>query len=332
MKLVRNLDIDKERWNNLLGESNYSSAFQTPEFYNLYNNTDNLSADAFAIEENGEYKSLIVVTIQKEKGLKGFFSKRGVVYGGPLLIGSQNISLEFLLKNVKQHYKRKLIFLEVRNHFDYNSSLQTFENLGWKYEQHLNVQLNVENRNIEDILSAMKYNRRREVRLSYKEGVITRLAKDEKEVSLLYDILKDMYLKRVKLPINPISFFFNLYNSKIGKVFVVIHNDKIIGGSFCFYYKNMAINTLYYTGLRGYHKKIFPTHIAIMGIIEFAIENNLKMIDFMGAGKPNVNYGVRDYKLQFGGDLVEHGRFNIIFKPRLYKLGILGLQVLAKIK
>ena len=257
MKLVRNLDIDKERWYNLLKKSNYSSAFQTLEFYNLYNNTDNLSADAFAIEENGEYKSLIVVTIQKEKGLKGFFSKRGVVYGGPLLIGSQNVFLEFLLNNVRQHYKRKLIYLEVRNNFDFSSSLEVFENAGWKYEQHLNVQLNIENTNIEDILSAMKYNRRREVRLSYKEGAVTRLAKDEKEVSLLYDILKDMYLKRVKLPINPISFFLNLYNSKIGKVFVVIHNDKIIGGSFCLYYKNMAINTLYYTGLRGYHKKIF---------------------------------------------------------------------------
>jgi lipid II:glycine glycyltransferase (peptidoglycan interpeptide bridge formation enzyme) len=332
MKLVRNLDIDKEKWYDLLEKSQYSSTFQSLEFYNLYNSTDNLSSDAFAVEEDGEYKSLIVVTIQKEKGLKGFFSKRGVVYGGPLFIGSQNVFLEFLLENVRQHYKRKLIYLEVRNNFDFSSSLEVFEKAGWKYEQHLNVQLNVENTNVEDILSAMKYNRRREVRLSYKEGAVTRPAKDEKEVSLLYDILKDMYLKRVKLPINPISFFLNLYNSSIGKVFVVIHNDKIIGGSFCLYYKNMAINTLYYTGLRGYHKKIFPTHIAIMGIIEFAIENNLKMVDFMGAGKPNVKYGVRDYKLQFGGDLVEHGRFNIIFKPRLYKLGILGLQVLAKIK
>ena len=332
MNLVRNFNIDKEKWHNLLEKSQYSSAFQTLEFYNLYNSTDNLCAEAFAIEEDGEYKSLIVVTIQKEKGLKGFFSKRGVVYGGPLLIGSEIEFLEFLLKNVRQYYKRKLIYLEVRNNFDFSSSLEVFEKFGWEYEPHLNVQLNLENTNVEDILSAMKYNRRREVKLSYKEGVIVKLAKDEKEVSLLYDILKDMYLNRVKLPINDISFFLNLYKSKIGKVFVVIHNDKIIGGAFCLYYNNMAINTLYYTGLRNYHKKIFPTHIAIMGIIEFAIESNLKMVDFMGAGKPNINYGVRDYKLQFGGDLVEYGRFNIIFKPLLYKLGVLGLQILAKIK
>lgn len=331
IKLLKNNEVVEDKWFYLLEKSKFSSPFQTPEFYNLYNRTDCLSADVFAIEEDEKYKSLIVVTIQKEKGIKGFFSLRGIVYGGLLLKESSNC-LDYLLKEVKVYYKRKVIYLEVRNHFDYNSSLQTFENLGFKYEQHLNVQLNVENTNIEDILSAMKYNRRREVRLSYKEGAITRLAKDEKEVSLLYDILKEMYLKRVKLPINPISFFLNLYNSKIGKVFVVIHNDKIIGGSFCLYYKNMAINTLYYTGLRGYHKKVFPTHIAIMGIIEFAIENNLKMVDFMGAGKPSVNYGVRDYKLQFGGDLVEHGRFKIIFKPLLYNLGIFGLKFLSKIK
>ncbi len=73
-------------------------------------------------------------------------------------------------------------------------------------------------------------------------------------------------------------------------------------------------------------KKIFPTHLAIYSIIEFAIKENLKMVDFMGAGKPDTEYGVRDYKLQFGGDLVDFGRFNIIFKPRLFNLGIWGLK------
>lgn len=69
-----------------------------------------------------------------------------------------------------------------------------------------------------------------------------------------------------------------------------------------------------------------------MGVIDFAIEHELKMVDFMGAGKPDSEYGVRDFKLQFGGDLVEHGRFKYICKPMLYKMGVLGLKILAKIK
>ena len=332
MRLVKNNDLDTNKWMNLLKNSEFSTPFQTPEFYGLFNSTEGYSAEVFAIEEKDEYKSLVVVTVQKEKGIKGFFSLRGIVYGGPLIGSSENKYLELLLKGVKTHYKRKLIYLEIRNSFDYKPFLQNFNDLGWNYDPHLNVQLDLKHKDFDSILLGMKYNRRREIKLSFKEGVITRSAKNEEEVASLYKILNEMYLERVKLPLSPLSFFQNLYNSDIGKVFVVLHNDKIIGGSFCVFYNNMTINTLYYTGLRGYHKKIFPTHIAIMGIIEFAIEHNLKLVDFMGAGKPNINYGVRDYKLQFGGDLVEYGRFKMIFKPLLYKLGIFGLRILAKIK
>ena len=136
----------------------------------------------------------------------------------------------------------------------------------------------------------------------------------------------------MKLPLPPYSFFLNLFKSKVGQVFVVEHEDKVIGGAFCIYSNNLSINTLYYAGLRNYHKKIYPTHIAILSVIEFAIDNSLKQVDFMGAGKPGVDYGVRNYKLQFGGELVEHGRFILIFKPLLFNLGVWGLKVLSKIK
>ena len=332
MRLIKKSELVKEKWFRLLDKSEYSTPLQTPEFYELFNSTKDYSAEVFAVEDNNEYKSLIIVTVQKEKGIKGFFSLRGVVYGGPILISSDKIYLDFLLNEVKKCYKKKLIYLEIRNHADYSSFMKTFEALGFKYEEHLNVELSIENSNIDTILSKMKYNKRREIRLSYEQGASVRLAKDEEEVGILYEILKDIYLKRVKLPLFTFSYFINLYKSKIGKVFVVLHDNKIIGGSFCLYYKGMSINTFYYVGLRDYHKKIFPTHLAVMGAIEFAIENNLKSIDFMGAGKPNINYGVRDYKLHFGGDLVNYGRFNIIFKPLMYKLGILGLNMLSKLK
>lgn len=332
MRIIKNKGLDKKKWFNLLAGSQYSSVFQTPEFYNLYNNTDNFSADVFAIEDNEEYKSLVVVTVQKEKGVKGFFSRRGIVYGGPLFLEEEVLFLETLLNEVKRYYKNQIIYLEVRNHYDYSSVATTFNKSGYEYNEHLNVQLKTENLNLEDVLSGMKYNRRREIKQSYKEGAIMRQATGEKEVKELYDILRDLYLNRVKLPLNPYSFFLNLFKEDIGKVFVVVHNDKVIGGAFCLYYQNMSINTLYYAGLRDYHKKIFSTHLAIIEVIKFAIENKLTMVDFMGAGKPGVDYGVRNYKLQFGGNLVEHGRYLHILNPFLYKVGLWGLKILAKIK
>ena len=50
----------------------------------------------------------------------------------------------------------------------------------------------------------------------------------------------------------------------------------------------------------------------------------------MGAGKPNVPYGVRDFKAEFGGQLVEHGRFLHICQPFLYRIGTLGVRLLKQ--
>jgi hypothetical protein len=62
--------------------------------------------------------------------------------------------------------------------------------------------------------------------------------------------------------------------------------------------------------------------------IQYAIQHQLPVFDTMGAGKPGVPYGVRDFKLRFGGDLVEHGRFLHINKPTLYRLGVWALSKL----
>ncbi len=77
---------------------------------------------------------------------------------------------------------------------------------------------------------------------------------------------------------------------------------------------------------------MYPAHIAIDGAIKFAIDNKLKVVDLMGAGKKDEYYGVRVYKERFGGLLVEHGRYLKISKPLLYKVGILGLKILKKLK
>ena len=52
----------------------------------------------------------------------------------------------------------------------------------------------------------------------------------------------------------------------------------------------------------------------------------------MGAGKPDEQYSVRDFKAEFGGEMVEHGRFLCINKPLLYQIGKAGLAILKRCK
>jgi serine/alanine adding enzyme len=330
MKIIINSSIDITSWNNLLQKSKFTSPFQTPEYYKIINLVDGINANVFAIEDKDDYKALIVITILKEKGIKSLFSIRAIVYGGPILLENDATYLHELLVYVNNYYKRKVIYLETRNSFNYNYYNDVYVKNNWIYNDHNNVQLNVIGLTYDEVLSSMKYNRKREIRISSEHGARVDHAKNESEVEQLYYILKNIYTERVKLPLPTLQYFLTLYKSNIGKVFIVTHKDRIIGGAFCLFTKNAAIFTLYYAGLRAYHKKIFPTHLAISGVIDYAINNGLKMIDFMGAGKPDQSYGVRDYKLQFGGELVEHGRYQHILHPLKYRLGVLGLKVLAK--
>lgn len=332
MLLLRNHQISTEKWSAILAISPYSSAFQTHIFYELCNGVPGISAEAFALEEDNNLKALCVVTLQKEPGIKGYFSSRAIIYGGPVLLDLDKEAFNLLLKSIAGQFKRKGIYLEVRNYFDYSQFHDHYIKAEWEWLPYLNIRLSLKEKSLEDVLASMKYNRKREIKLSLAEGAVYREPIDISEVQNLYLILKELYIEKVKLPLPDIDFFLALYSSAIGKVFVILHNNKIIGGAFCFYLEKRSIYTMYYCGIRNYHKRIFPTHLSILAAIDFGIKKKLEYIDFMGAGLKGKEYGVRKYKQEFGGELNEYGRFRKINNKFLFVVGGMGLRIKKLIK
>ena len=332
MKIVKNKEINNIKWKKLLDISSYASPFQSPEYYDFFNSVTGLVADVFAVEEGNEYTSLVVVTIQKEKGLKAYFSRRGIIYGGPLVVNNNERSVLFLIDKITDYYKRKLIYLEIRNFFNYSQLDSEFENKKWNFIPYLNSTLNIESKTLQELLQGMKYNRRREIKLSLERNAFYKECETDEELSFLYNIINNLYNSRVKLPIPDLDFFRQLWKSSIGKVFIVLHEGRVIGGSFCAYINGHSIYTMYYCGLRDYDKKIFPTHLAVLAAIDYAINNNCKILDFMGVGLKGEEYGVRSYKQEFGGELNEFGRYRKLLNPFLFKIGELGITILKKLK
>jgi lipid II:glycine glycyltransferase (peptidoglycan interpeptide bridge formation enzyme) len=326
-------NISTKKWESFISDNHFTTPFQTPAFFNFYNSVSGSSAQVFAVEEADMLLALCVVTFQKEKGVKAYFSRRAIIYGGPIIAdGDKGLSAcSFLLKAILHELKHNVIYIETRNFNDYNDYKSCFASESWRYESYLNIQIPLQDKSVEDILSAFKYNRRREISLSLKEGATYILADNTDEITEIYHILEELYKQRVNLPLPSLDFFIKLFHSEVGKVFVVIHNHKVIGGSFCCYYHSNSIYTMYYCGLRNYHARIFPTHLAIMAAIDFGLKSKLRMIDLMGAGIPGREYGVRKYKAEFGGEMVEQGRFLRICNPFLYSLGKTGLAILKKL-
>lgn len=325
--------VGRERWASFLASNRYASPFQSPDFFDFLNAFPSTqTAKVFAVERESRLTALCVVTLQKERGVKGYFSRRAIVYGGPLLSGDGPSDLDSLLQAMESRLRRQAIYLEIRNFHDYQLFFPVYLKKQWVYLPYLNSHLPLAGRTLEEVLAGMKYNRRREINLSLKEGAIGQCAQAEEEVREVYRLLLSLYRERVKLPLPGFDFFYNLFLSRLGKVFVVKHEGRAIGGAFCLFLQGHGIYTFYYCGLRRYHPKIFPTHLAVLAAIEYGLQNGARYLDFMGLGLDGVEYGVQKYKKEFGGEVMEQGRFVKVLNPLLYQFGKLGLSIMQKVK
>lgn len=310
-----------ERWKEFAEGNPHSSPFQTPQFLELCNSVPGFRAKAIAVGNGCNLHALAVAVIQKETGIRGYFSRRAVIYGGPLIDPAHPEALGNLLSEISVALHREVIYVESRNYSDYKDFEEIFRSNGWRFIPYLNLTIDLRDKSLEDIYKDMHYNRRRQIRSSLETGASYRECESESELTAIYDILVDLYSDRVKVPLPDFLFFKALWQRAPGKVFVVLHEEKVIGGSFCVIQPGRNIYTMYYCGLRNYNRKIYPTHLAVLATLEYGLGTGLKMLDFMGGGIKNREYGVRKYKQEFGGIINEYGRNIKIFNRFLYNLG-----------
>ena len=328
MNLVNNEQINLEQWRELLVSSPNASPFQSPEYYKLFSESKGFGAEVFAVENNGALTALVVVSIQKEAGIKAQFSKRGIIYGGPLL--SDASSAEYLLQAVRKHFKNKLIYLETRNFSGFAPYRPVFESLGWKYEPWLNYHLLCDE--AQAVQKRMSSSRWRQIKKGVTNGAQWKESKSLDEVRVFYSILEALYKEKIKKPLLPFSFFQDLLERDLAKYLLVYVEDKVVGGIVCPVLDNRKIFEFYVCGLDAEYRDHYPSVMATYAAMEYALQNGIALFDFMGAGSPDEAYGVREFKSRFGGEEVEHGRFISILNPTLYSVGKTGLKILAKIK
>lgn len=321
MRVLDVKEIKCSDWDKLMSDSSVATWFQTREAYEFYQNLSFLESFAYAVENGGMLKAVMVGFIQKEGGrIKQFFSRRAIVLGGPLLADDvTNEELTALLCVVKDKLKKKAIYVETRNFNDYGRWKAVFEQNGFGYEPHLNFHVNTES--IEVAQSNVGKHRWRYIRISTRDGARLVESPNHSQIVAFYEILQNLYQSKVKTPLFPLEFFEKLYEQKNARFFIVELEGVVIGGSVCVCLEGRALYEWFVCGNENYRKGIRPSSVATWLGIEYAAQNGYPVFDLMGAGKPNERYGVRDFKAEFGGKLVEHGRFLWIESLLLYSIG-----------
>ena len=324
--------IDKKKWTAFVKTHPNGNFFQTPDFVDLINSVPNYRAGVISHIEKSNIKGILVYTEQKEgSGIKGYFTNRCIVYGGPLVLNGEKEDeiTGLLLKKLKK--QTGAIYIEFRNLFDTSSLTNTFESCNCSYQPHLNYIVHI-HPTIEETLRLLHSSRRWEVKKNLKSGAKIIIPSSIEEVREFYQILYSLYKQKIKRPLPPWSFFKEFfYYQGIGKYFLIKFKGQIIAGVMCPIYQK-TIYEWYLAGIDGVFKNIYPSVLATWAPMEYAAKNGLKYFDFMGAGKPDTDYGVREFKSKFGGEEVEYGRYLFINKPILYKVGKLGLKLYKMIK
>lgn len=344
----------REGWQLLVEQSPYATFFQTEKAYDFYRSQSYLDTFALAVVENNQVTGVAVGYIQSEKGIKSYFSKRAIIMGGLLLdTGISNEALSELLQAIKMRTS-KAIYVEIRNHHDYSAFAPVFTQNGFDYQPHLNVKITCDT--WQDALNRMDTNRRRVLKnldewcncsiveskdlkvyqfcdsASAKRTVasphhrITEspyycYATTKEQVRQYYALLRQHYKTKVRKPLFPYAFFESLVTSQTGKLLLLYTADKLIGGMIQVELPGKVVYDYYACALDEAYKELSPS-VLLYGItMQQAINDGVKVFDTMGAGKPDIPYGVRDFKLRFGGTLVQEGRFLLLHRPFLYKMG-----------
>jgi len=330
--------LNPAQWSSFVYDHPNGNIFQTPEMYEVYKNTKNYEPIFLAvIDDKNEILGTLLAVIQKEySGFLGSFTARSIIYGGPLIKDNNPDVLDLIVKEYDKIIKRKAIYSQFRNMWDWGELKEIFIKNGFEYEEHLNILVDL-TIGEELLWKGVKKSRKEGIRKAIRNELkfSTFSTKDAKDVlPIFYKLLKETYLN-AKLPYPLIDFFYNL-NDKMTdkhiKYFTLRKNEETIIVLVALIYKECLF--AFYIGTKQ-DKEILrmrPVDLFYWEVMRWGIVNGIKVFDWLGAGKPNKEYGVRDFKLEYGGKVVEFGRYEKIHKPFLMEIGKIGLKLWQKLK
>jgi len=328
---VRVVDkLDETKWLDFVNSHPYGNIFHTPYMFRVFERTKNYEPIFLAAvdEKTDEVLSLLLsVRIRVSEKLPDRFSSRAVIYGGILHKDDAPDSLKELLKAYDEMAKSKGLFTEVRNLNETSNIRQTLEQQGYKYEEHLNYLIDLQ-KPPDEIFGSFSENRKRNIKKAIKKGVDVEVITKEKEISIFYEILRETY-SRIKVPLPDISLFQAMFDELESqgmlKLLLAKWNNSYICAVTLFVYKKTIF--YWYAGTKNNFFSLSPNELLVWYAIKWGAENGYHTFDFGGAGKPNEEYGVREFKKRFGGRLVNYGRYYKLYHPFALKISKIGYSL-----
>ncbi len=327
--------LPSDEWRHFVAQTPHGNIFHTPEMFQVFERTKGHTPTLWAARDAaGNVQALLLpVQITLKSGLMRRLTSRAVAYGSVLCApgppGQQ--ALAALLPAYKQAVKGQVLFTELRNLSDLSDLQPVLQANGFDYEDHLNFLIDLD-RPLKEVMQSIGSRTRKNIRRGLRRAEVT-IEEIEQPAQLAewYRLLTKTY-KQAGVPLADASLFkaaFDLlYPRGMVKFLLAQVGDDCAAGSVELVFKDVIYG--WYGGLDREYGRYMPNEMLIWHIFEWGVENDCRMYDFGGAGKPDEDYGVRDFKAKFGGELVCYGRNVCVHAPTLMRLSTWGYRLLRR--
>jgi serine/alanine adding enzyme len=329
--------LDEGRWRHFVESHPLSNVFHTPEMFQVFAQTEGYRPTLWAtIDGDGEALALLLpVQVTLKGGLLRYLTNRAVVYGSVLYDPSPagEEALAILLYAYIQEVGREVLFTELRNLSDLSAVQPLLNDYGFVYEDHLNYLIDL-NRPLEQVMQSVGSRTRKHIRRGLaRQEVIVEEISERGQIAACYDLLRKSYAT-ARVPLADRSLFeaaFDvLYQRGMVKFWLARVGEAYVATSVEMLYKDTIYG--WYSGIERTYASYTPGELLMWHILKWGVENGYRVYDFGGAGKPGEDYGVRDFKAKFGGELACYGRNTYVHAPTRLAISKVGYQVYRNLK
>lgn len=332
VSIVRTLP--EEAWRGFLASQPTANIFHTPEMFRVFEQTAGYRPGLWAAaDEAGRPLALFTpVAVAVLGGPLRRLTSRAVAYGSLLAApgAAGSAALPALLAAYRRDVGGRVLFTELRNLADTTAWRPAAEAGGFVYEEHLNFLIDLA-RPAEAIWQDIRSNARRNIQKAQREGVTIAEATEPAQVGTAYAILSEVY-HRLQVPLAAESLFRAAFDilrpAGMFKILLARVAGRDVGVMTLLLYGGTII--YWYTGVDKAYSVYRANDLLVWHALEWGSRNGYRTFDFGGAGKPDEEYGVRDFKAKFGGELVSFGRYQCVHSPRLLHLSETGYGLLRR--
>ena len=336
MKLQIVNSLEEDTWRSFVDQHPWGNIFHTPEMFLVFERARGYRPQLHAaVDDDGQVQALLLpVQVTLMDGPLRRLTTRSIAYGGVLCSNSAagKEALGILLREYSEGAAREALFTELRNLSDMTPIQPVLTQCGFAYEDHLDYLIDL-NGSPEEVLQNIGSRTRKHIRQALRKGTV--IVEEMCDLHLLpawYELVRKSYTA-AHVPLADRSLFeaaFRFLQPRgMAQFWLARSGSTYVAASVELLYKDVIYG--WYSGVDRAYASDTPGELLMWRVLERGSLSGFKVYDFGGAGRPDEEYGVREFKAKFGGQLVCYGRNTKVHSPNLLRWSERGYAVYRRL-